>query len=1585
MTNLVKNLIFRQFSKPILHALREVVSNHMDANQRANRPNEPLDIYLQHNCFRAGDRGDGINLMKFFVPGLSSNEKALIDLNQSLNGVTGRFGTGSLSAFFYLIYGSSPLFSILPDFKAGENGEVSLSLQVFLDGKPAEITFSASLLSVTHTIQMLDPKQVRKRLTIHSWEEGFDAIQMKFEEKQGEILFDIVTKPKETLGTAVKISSPIIGLHLEKIQNYIRDCFGFVPTTPLFLNGKQINQMDGYHKWNFNGFTLYASQSANDPKGGSIQILERGKLILSLPTGGGSVFSLMAISFDQLHLSQERESINFKDPNVIQAVQTIINVIWQQVKSDHSKAAFINSLYPLLIPERCDLLAHVKFLLFQSKRRAFLPNIKELYLWKGSKAAYLLPEYFDKLPLDLKEMGPFSILIASDPLPQPFLLFYFQTKPYVIIDHRIHQKDFLSFAFNSALLSKWLVLKLNSHISMSQFAKVFETQPLSSPPVKFTPTNTNELSCQYYEEMPDGNQMISVQEVVRASNEAKARLFIAPLPKKLLVCLCDLSQGRFLKEETRLLASYDCLNLFTAGFSQESSINTYLIAEIIQEIASAIQQINSQQITTSNLDVKCYAIFVEMSINRLIKGKQTISDIRMMYEKLKKLVDRSDYLTNWQKWVIEQPEMWRSHYTLDVHIRNLFCELSDQFYKNWDVYSKICEFTDDPSILSQLLQHLTALPNLSHVLNTYRESEIKSFVSLLPYRILRSSSCYSWNPETYDVIRSAILNLKSSDTIKQEWLAIYILIDKIQLLTNGLNCDFSVRQWVAHLPFLSQKFSTEEQVQELKEAVSSAMKVFSAISENISRARSIQQKKAFFSKHSPKLEILYRAVSTYFVSQDLKNRRQLEEALLVYWEELGIPDQARLLIYLVLINEETLFQSRDYAYPVLDRPFIPLHKDPSLIKWLKSENGAKSAILGALNQTVEEGFWIGEVVAKNPKEAGATLVEFETHLSPNQNSLDLVAIIKDNGSGPDPEALKVPNLSTKRYGTVKDPNQGLGFYSLFARSGFDECHALASRDGKTQQVLHFKKDQESPLLIAEKENVGTFSTGLTLILKKTGVQNPNLEMLQLKCLWIEKCKYFKGIDLRFNNTSLNQIGKMESLASYRDTYFHLGQKEGEISVQIHKGEGGIYVKDVRMGRMSSLYLSLLPPMIVKIINREGVKFSIFLPHIEQVRTRSHTIEDPVLLDQVRLIVLKAALRYLAVHHFFAICSADYWEFDQPNSILDPELKGLLTSVQLSKEPGTKTIEQIILDYAKTFLNSQTNLELPYTLNEGERAKADQFLIAIEQQNDIHELIDEAQALLQNEKQIRSLLVHMPLYDGGPTYQEIKEKLFLALREKELLEFDGEYAVIAIDEEELKNQIRPCLAKVFQMYPHQIVESVLEKFLTNICLHSVTRKDMQVVMENVNDTRQRAIKILQKFFINAAKHLWNQDIQVGEYAKDDGAIAYTIQGTTKIKINLLSSHLTKFMNLLESIEMINIKNLEEQEQLFKTHSTIIMEWIDTLLHEFVHVKEGSACSATHDEAFKLQLSQEFERLPILDANQQVKILELFFESLNENSN
>jgi hypothetical protein len=216
---------------------------------------------------------------------------------------------------------------------------------------------------------------------------------MKFNGIQDKVFVDFKQKIKEKTGTRYTIISDLLKSQ-EKIIDYICDIFKFV-TTPLIINGIKINETLPHHL-SFKGGTLFYSSKIAEM--GSLCICENGKQVINFPLHNSLVPQEIILNFDQLPLTQERASLDFKNNRTVQALELLINVINISNLSFLEKSALFNGLYPILGFKQFNLMKKMSELI-AAQPQLFLPNDPLLKDLMGPNYLYLNPQFFATIPL----------------------------------------------------------------------------------------------------------------------------------------------------------------------------------------------------------------------------------------------------------------------------------------------------------------------------------------------------------------------------------------------------------------------------------------------------------------------------------------------------------------------------------------------------------------------------------------------------------------------------------------------------------------------------------------------------------------------------------------------------------------------------------------------------------------------------------------------------------------------------------------------------------------------------------------------------------------------------------------------------------------------------------------------------------------------------------------------------------------------------------------------------------------------------------------------------------------------------------
>lgn len=355
---LVNNLMYRQFVNNPHESVRELISNSLDAQVRSGKEDETINIFLNKRKLIIEDRGDGINwntFINYFVPSRSSNPSAIFNLEDGIPKVTGRFGQGGLAAYSYIIDEKD---TYLPKIETID-GETSLTFLYIKEGKSHKVVFNGSLS--TDVIENEDEETInavkKNKITIYT-KRGLEALKLKFWQAQGQIVFDIENTEKEFEGTRFKVHSYLLENQHESLETFIQKTFCFVRHTPVSLNDRRINTLEGFDSFNSEGVSLFYSSFSRN---GEVYVCEGGKVIMEFNIKGACVPETLAIDFDSLPLTLERSTLDFKNTKTLQILKHLIsNILLSTTLTLQQKGSLLNGLHPLLESECFNLCEEVK-------------------------------------------------------------------------------------------------------------------------------------------------------------------------------------------------------------------------------------------------------------------------------------------------------------------------------------------------------------------------------------------------------------------------------------------------------------------------------------------------------------------------------------------------------------------------------------------------------------------------------------------------------------------------------------------------------------------------------------------------------------------------------------------------------------------------------------------------------------------------------------------------------------------------------------------------------------------------------------------------------------------------------------------------------------------------------------------------------------------------------------------------------------------------------------------------------------------------------------------------------------------------
>ena len=511
--HLINNLIFKQFPNPELDSIREIISNALDAQVRAKNEEEPIEITLDNDQLTVCDHGDGMNsgsLINYLVQGQTSNiSQYLINAENHTAKVTGRFGQGGISVFYYLLYSSLPEPLERPEILYEDN-KSTLKIPYFCNNKLYEATFTYTSGDENVKIETRIAA-TPKKISIKTRSEK-EALKIKFFEKEGKINLNVYSVDPTSLnkGTCFKIVSPLIQKAAKKLFDSLKENFEFVSSTPIQLNDNLINN---YKQISAKGtvspsttqeipaknneaeknastpqeipekkseveknvssspttnsdlkiFTLkkgsikYSPLTAFNRKG-KLSLCEEGKTIITFKLENSLVPEKIALNFNYLPLTQDRASINFEDPAAQEFITQSIQEILSSSLPSKEKSALLNAFYPILKPECFNLLP---FMLNRTENyydMQLLPDLAEFENLVLEDTLWLNPDYLKFVTANkFYESGSCNFYKIKQPLPSPIIYSKFGGKTHFFVDYRLcDSKNAQHAYFNLTLMNWWL-------------------------------------------------------------------------------------------------------------------------------------------------------------------------------------------------------------------------------------------------------------------------------------------------------------------------------------------------------------------------------------------------------------------------------------------------------------------------------------------------------------------------------------------------------------------------------------------------------------------------------------------------------------------------------------------------------------------------------------------------------------------------------------------------------------------------------------------------------------------------------------------------------------------------------------------------------------------------------------------------------------------------------------------------------------------------------------------------------------------------------------------------------------------------
>ncbi|MCE5317515.1 MAG: hypothetical protein LLG04_09190, partial [Parachlamydia sp.] len=549
----IRCLALQQVANPILDSLREGISNACDAQAVAKREMEHVQVTLQGRKLTIGDKGTGLGykgIPRLIVPGLTSNPEMSFNIEKGLAGVVGRFGQGFQSLYYYLTYHWKE--KPKPQFSRNAEGDSEIHLPLLRDGHVEDVVFRKSPgKPVCIDSPVPHPLFESKKKLVFWTKQGDTSFKITFKEevekkedkgvKEEKRRLVWRLKPKEKLmaGSDVTVCSPLLENHFLEVVQGLSTMFEHLMPTPLFVNGKQVNTLEGLKRVDFPGVTLlYSPEQVSE--GGKLVIAEKGRPVVTFPQDNGvRVPKVLVVSFNALPLSHERSTLNWKAPKQKEAVIKLVNEILRSQVPD--KIVILNALTIILKEDCCNVLKEVSAIVPKlAPAHPILPATPEVEAMGFPEAVYVHPDYFKTLT---QGCNRFSTESSQTPIA------YVQKgdNRWLFHDKRLFPKNNPQKTyFNRELMLAWL--KARGHEGSSfhlpepnwKDAKPDSVPPGFSPGDFFSPENDSKtVDPETVKEYLETNFQIRFRDqdlVIKAL----IRLAEWKIPRSTFLYLCDL-------------------------------------------------------------------------------------------------------------------------------------------------------------------------------------------------------------------------------------------------------------------------------------------------------------------------------------------------------------------------------------------------------------------------------------------------------------------------------------------------------------------------------------------------------------------------------------------------------------------------------------------------------------------------------------------------------------------------------------------------------------------------------------------------------------------------------------------------------------------------------------------------------------------------------------------------------------------------------------------------------------------------------------------------------------------------------------
>lgn len=1593
LARLVKNLISKQFSNPVVESLREIITNALDAQVRAGSAENPLLIALKDDTLEISDQGDGMGtgkLSSLLVPGISSNGNALFDSEASIEGNTGRFGQGALSVF-HLMMPSDRLYvsQVVPN-SLTMSGELQS-----VDG-PLEVSSTVTATSPTEQqFKFQSERMGRKpKISIASYngDPQADPISFKVSLEKAGIFVDLVKKPfPRSSGTCFKIRSSKLN---EKCVREALSYFRFTSRTPIYFNGEWINpppsdftivSVDGAR-------LLFIPELSTDNRYGEIIIAEKGRKILVVPCKGIGISKEIVLDFNDLQPSQDRATVNWRDPGLRNRLEQLIRAVIENSElSVHEKISIFNSLTGLPKIQGFDLTSSIETFL-EGIRRQLLPNLRPFRDLVSNSSDYFFIDEKHLKKLDAFEKVQWDnceIYLVASP-SQPAVKVEYKHEVCYLFDKQLFPPaESPQFILMMQMIQHWInaahLANNPKTFDPSVFVRKFLVDDLKKSPSEVLPQMDSiterpadfpqaataqefrDLANKFLQKFPDSIEKTIIEAAIKKMTDPS---YVDQITE--WAPCCDFLLWEFI--DVHLKASPKFTEVVSDRVLERGFLADYIdtVKLIYQDVLDDIddEQLNPGGNFRVELNrtielITSHGSGLGSLICMYCIDKNGISCDRVLINAITKLCEKYPIIFDFNDTRVDGT----AEYRIDLeHLFGYSPENIEDFLAFFDRFPEgFANCLIDLLFSSDRLGYFTDidLSDLIRSLNAFDNDFVKFFFqSIEPligsyYRFASQAICdkgksHSEIPrffipvDVFEDFRSLIyLSTTLPDHIKKNFSNIFFSAYFIQL---GLLKKTDRAQLKKIVQILSGITIPDQMYERIQRDFGAILIVLSQLI------------------NSPKEEAVQKFVSETMFSAESK------------FTAISIT------LFSLIYNELGSFTTTSFVFPDnLTSQVYPLAEDHDVCAVIGDPLRAKQQIAAALKQNLSGYSFIIKELIRNASDSGCKKIFIETGKDAEGN---FYVTLSDDGSGMNEkgfQALKTPNFSTKNKSEHDSSSFGLGFFSVFSMQAFDEVH-VSTEDGTgiERNALFIKRHNTEIFYSSEQKSasqIGAQATGTRITLKKECDE----ESVDIECgiFTLETANIvseFPKVPVYFNKMLISKNTRDEIAVS---SLLYPGEVEGARIVVATSGQrSGIYRENLFIGPVGKNYLHLLPSYIQEYLEEKLIDFKIFLPPVDQVMTRSHVVNSKDVESAIQHGVLWAAIKTIA-HNLVDQSESqfvpdDYWyDFRRNNRPMHPTVNRMVIYAVngIYSQVSPEAMKKLSSQFDNYLKENEDRLILPSLRPErsSKESTMDSYfslMVAESLQKGFQTTI---QRLLNDQHLFTELICHLPL-SGRPSAASMKMEVISVLKAHHILADDNDYNLehpifLPENKETVPEMLRVAFKELIEKSENPLFKKMLDHFMSKvqwkICNNTAPIEEP--------DAQFTAYEPLGKFLQIMSRKVLQKEITYKFIHARQDRLAHTHRGTNCIHINV---DIEPFQSLPETIKSIRLdsytlsKKIESFEKIAKA--------LSILSHEVTHMEETMETLFTHDKQFYSKMCSIYERFMIRLAQDE----SLVTDSINE---